>query len=102
MALTHFVDPRRVCHSLRQTTTPGSFRPPFGGPSRTFGGSEFPPTGGTHSVAAAVNDAGQVVGSSGINAYGPMFEEFTQAFLWESGAMRSLGALGCRSARERS
>src|SRR5438034_3852927 len=48
MALTHFVDPRRVCHSLRQTTTPGSFRPPFGGPSRTFGGSEFPPAGGIH------------------------------------------------------
>ena len=51
--------------------------------------------GGSFSTGAALNDLGQVVGSSGINAFGPMFQEFTQGFLWENGSMRSLGALHC-------
>lgn len=52
-------------------------------------------TGGSFSMGTALNDLGQVVGSSGINAFGPMFQEFTQGFLWENGSMRSLGALYC-------
>ena len=51
--------------------------------------------GGSFSTGTALNDLGQVVGSSGINAYGPMFQEFTQGFLWENGSMRALGALHC-------
>lgn len=51
--------------------------------------------GGTYSYATAVNDRGQVAGYSGINEYGPPLSEATQAFLWVSGVMRSLGALHC-------
>jgi probable HAF family extracellular repeat protein len=51
--------------------------------------------GGTTSRASAISDAGIVVGTSGINAYGPMFREFDHAFVWYDGAMRPLGALYC-------
>src|SRR6185295_3074870 len=34
--------------------------------------------GGSSSYATGINDQGQVVGYGGINAYGPMFREFTQ------------------------
>ena len=51
--------------------------------------------GGTDSRATAVNDLGQVAGYGGINEYGPAFREFTQAFLWQDGRMRTLGALYC-------
>jgi len=52
-------------------------------------------TGGTASYATAIADNGVVVGYSGINAYGPMFREFTQGFVWQDGAMRALGAVYC-------
>ena len=51
--------------------------------------------GGTTSHATAISDAGVIVGSSGINGYGPMFREFTQGFVWQDGTMRSVGALHC-------
>jgi probable HAF family extracellular repeat protein len=51
--------------------------------------------GGDSSEATGINDLGQVVGYGGINEYGPLFREFTQAFLWQEGSMRSLGALDC-------
>jgi probable HAF family extracellular repeat protein len=52
--------------------------------------------GGTASRAVAINDRGDIVGESGVNAYGPQFREFTQGFIWQEGGMRSLGALFCR------
>ena len=51
--------------------------------------------GGTTSSATAISDGGLVTGYSGINAYGPMFREFTQGFVWQDGVMRSLNALYC-------
>jgi probable HAF family extracellular repeat protein len=51
--------------------------------------------GGTSSYASGINDRGDVVGYSGINAYGPNFREFEQGFVWQEGAMRSVGALYC-------
>jgi probable HAF family extracellular repeat protein len=51
--------------------------------------------GGTTSRARAINDRGDIVGDSGINAYGPQFREPTQGFIWRGGVMRSLGALYC-------
>jgi probable HAF family extracellular repeat protein len=51
--------------------------------------------GGTSSYATGINDRGDVVGYSGINAYGPNFREFAQGFVWQEGAMRSVGALYC-------
>jgi len=51
--------------------------------------------GGTSSVATAINDLSQVVGYGGINAYGPMFQEYMQGFIWRDGSMQSLGALYC-------
>ena len=51
--------------------------------------------GGTSSRATAINDRSQIVGSSGINSYGPLFREYAQGFLWQGGGMRSLGALYC-------
>lgn len=50
--------------------------------------------GGTNSYGVAINDNGVVVGHSGINQYGPQFQEFTQGFIWQDG-MRALGALYC-------
>ena len=51
--------------------------------------------GGSFSHATGINDQGQVVGYGGINAYGPMFREFTQGFIWQNGGMQPLGALYC-------
>jgi probable HAF family extracellular repeat protein len=51
-------------------------------------------TGGTESHATSINDDGIIVGHGGINAHGPMFQEFTQGFVWQEG-MRPLGALYC-------
>jgi probable HAF family extracellular repeat protein len=51
--------------------------------------------GGSDSFATAISDEGVVVGYGGINRYGPMFREFTQAFVWQAGEMRELGALYC-------
>lgn len=51
--------------------------------------------GGTESVATGINDHGRIVGYSGINEYGPQFPEINQAFIWETGLMKSLGALHC-------
>ena len=51
--------------------------------------------GGSFSYATGINDRGQVAGYSGINAYGPLFREFTQGFLWQDGRMQALGALYC-------
>src|SRR6266481_2804435 len=51
--------------------------------------------GGSSSHATGINDLGQVVGYGGINAYGPQFREFMEGFIWESGTIRSLGALHC-------
>jgi len=51
--------------------------------------------GGTSSAATAVTDTGTIVGRSGINPFGPQFREGSQAFVWQDGTMRSLGALYC-------
>jgi len=51
--------------------------------------------GGTTSYATAISDGGLVAGYSGINAYGPMFREFMQGFIWQDGVMQSLNALYC-------
>jgi probable HAF family extracellular repeat protein len=51
--------------------------------------------GGSESFATAISDDGVVVGYGGINRYGLMFREFTQAFMWQAGTMRELGALYC-------
>ena len=51
--------------------------------------------GGTSSRATGINDLGQVVGSSGVNEYGPQFREFQQGFVWQNGTMRALGSLFC-------
>lgn len=51
--------------------------------------------GGTLSRATGINDAGQIVGLSGINEYGVEFQEFPRAFLWQDGVMQALGALYC-------
>jgi probable HAF family extracellular repeat protein len=51
--------------------------------------------GGSASYATAVNDLAQVVGYGGINEHGPQFAEFTQGFLWDTGAIQPLGALHC-------
>lgn len=51
--------------------------------------------GGTDSIATGINRYGRVVGSSGVNEFGPQFEEVRQAFIWRDGAMQSLGALYC-------
>lgn len=51
--------------------------------------------GGTTSRATAINNVGQITGESGINAFGPFFREFVQAFVWQNGSMQSLGALYC-------
>jgi probable HAF family extracellular repeat protein len=51
--------------------------------------------GGSSSYGTGINDQGQVVGYGGINAYGPLFREFTQGFLWQDGSMQPLGALYC-------
>jgi probable HAF family extracellular repeat protein len=52
--------------------------------------------GGSASYATAINDRGDIVGYSGINAYGPQFRERTQGFAWADGTMHALGALYCR------
>jgi probable HAF family extracellular repeat protein len=52
-------------------------------------------TGGTASHATGIADNGSVVGYSGVNAYGPLFREFTQGFVWHGGSMRALGAVYC-------
>lgn len=52
--------------------------------------------GGSDSTGRAVSGNGQfVVGSSGINAYGPGFAEFTQGFVYSGGSMTSVDALFC-------
>lgn len=51
--------------------------------------------GGTTSRATSISDTGVVVGYSGINAYGPQLQEFTQGFVWQDGSIRGLGALYC-------
>lgn len=51
--------------------------------------------GGTASEAAGISDQGHVVGTSGINAYGPQFREARQGFVWQGGAMQSVGAIFC-------
>jgi probable HAF family extracellular repeat protein len=51
--------------------------------------------GGTASYGTGINDRGDVVGYSGVNAYGPDFREFQQGFVWHEGEMRSVGALYC-------
>ena len=49
--------------------------------------------GGRPAGATGINDLGQVVGSSGVNEYGPQFREFQQGFVWQNGTMRALGSL---------
>jgi probable HAF family extracellular repeat protein len=51
--------------------------------------------GGTSSAATAISDGGTIVGQSGVNAFGPQFREGSQAFVWQDGVMRPLGALYC-------
>ena len=51
--------------------------------------------GGTSSAATAITDTGTIVGRSGINGFGPQFREGSQAFVWQDGRMRALGALYC-------
>lgn len=52
--------------------------------------------GGSDSIGRAVSNNGQwVAGSSGINAYGPSFSEFTQGFVYSAGTMTSVDALFC-------
>ena len=52
--------------------------------------------GGSDSIGRAVSDNGQwLVGSSGINALGPGFREFTQGFVHSGASMSSVGALFC-------
>lgn len=51
--------------------------------------------GGSFSEATAINDHGQVAGFSGINAYGPQFQEFMNGFLWNTGTMEVLHPLYC-------
>lgn len=52
--------------------------------------------GGSDSHATAINDRGDIIGYSGINAYGPQFRERTQGFVRAAGTMHALGALYCR------
>ena len=52
--------------------------------------------GGSDSHATAINDRGDIIGYSGINAYGPQFRERTQGFVRTDGTMHALGALYCR------
>jgi len=52
-------------------------------------------SGGRDSQATAINDRGEVVGFAGINEFGPRFPEFTQGFIWQDGAMKTLGTLYC-------
>ena len=52
--------------------------------------------GGSDSIGRAMSGNGQwLVGSSGINAYGPNFREFTQGFVHGAATMTSVGALYC-------
>jgi probable HAF family extracellular repeat protein len=51
--------------------------------------------GGTTSAATAITDQGTIIGRSGINGFGPNFREVPQAFIWQDGTMRTLGALYC-------
>lgn len=51
--------------------------------------------GGVNSRAVAINDRGQIVGTSEINALGAGFPEILQGFIWKHGDMQSLGALYC-------
>lgn len=52
--------------------------------------------GGSDSIATAISDNGNwLVGNSGINAYGPLFREFTQGFNVNDGEMNSVEALFC-------
>jgi probable HAF family extracellular repeat protein len=52
--------------------------------------------GGSDSIGRAVSGNGTyLVGSSGINAYGPSFREFTQGFVYSGAAMSTVGALFC-------
>lgn len=51
--------------------------------------------GGSYSEAMAINDNSQVVGFSGINAYGPQFREFMNGFVWQEGTMKALSAAYC-------
>lgn len=52
--------------------------------------------GGSDSIGRAVSGNGDyLAGSSGINAYGPGFREFTQGFVYSGGSMNSVGALYC-------
>jgi len=76
----------------RSAVTTGEFHPFLNdGAASDLGTLE----GGTSGQATALNDRGDVVGYSGINGYGPQFGEVTQAFLWQNGGLRSLGALWC-------
>jgi probable HAF family extracellular repeat protein len=52
--------------------------------------------GGNESISRAVSSNGQwVAGSSGINAFGPGFAQFTQGFVFNGGTMTSVNALYC-------
>lgn len=52
--------------------------------------------GGSDSIGRAVSANGQwLAGSSGINAHGPGFQQFTQGFVYSGGSMTSVGALFC-------
>lgn len=56
--------------------------------------------GGTYSEAAAINDAGQVVGTASIGFDASHIVEFPHAFVWSpSGGMTDLGTLGGPSSR---
>lgn len=52
--------------------------------------------GGSDSIARAIShNGGLVAGSSGINAHGPGFREFTQGFIYSGASMISVDALFC-------
>ncbi|MDY6984612.1 MAG: hypothetical protein SV422_16110 [Pseudomonadota bacterium] len=52
--------------------------------------------GGSDSIGRAVSANGQwLAGSSGINAHGPGFQQFTQGFVYNGGSMTSVDALFC-------
>jgi probable HAF family extracellular repeat protein len=52
--------------------------------------------GGSDSIARAVSGNGQwLAGSSGLNAYGPSFREFTQGFVYNGAPMSTVDALYC-------
>ena len=74
--------------SRRRVSLAGSH---FGDPAG--GLHELPTLGGLEGHANAINDAGQVVGSSDTGAIGPNSRYLRHAFVWADGVTKDLGTL---------